>query len=99
MSEFKEFDQQGSVPNKDTGSIISHAFEMFKGVFLYAFVTMIIYLIADFVLQSITGLNFYSNYSNFNKKIEVRLNLTSIFYYLSSFEMKFKIVVSLNFFN
>ncbi|MFC7347601.1 beta-carotene 15,15'-monooxygenase [Chryseobacterium zhengzhouense] len=65
MSEFKEFDQQGSVPNKDTGSIISHAFEMFKGVFLYAFVTMIIYLIADFVLQSITGLNFYSNYSNF----------------------------------
>lgn len=65
MSEFNEFDQQGSVPERNTGSIISHAFEMYKGVFLYALVTMIIYLIADFVIQSITGLNFYSNYSSF----------------------------------
>ncbi|MGO4708496.1 beta-carotene 15,15'-monooxygenase [Chryseobacterium sp. 2TAF14] len=65
MSEFNEFDQQGSVPERSTGSIISHAFEMYKGVFLYALVTMIIYLIADFVLQSVTGLNFYSNYSSF----------------------------------
>jgi hypothetical protein len=65
MSEFNEFDQQGSVPERSTASIISHAFEMYKGVFLYALVTMIIYLIADFVLQSVTGLNFYSNYSSF----------------------------------
>ena len=65
MSQFKEFDEQGSVPERNTGSIISHAFEMYKGVFLYAFVTMIIYIIADFVIQSITGLNFYSNYSSF----------------------------------
>lgn len=65
MSEFNEFDQQGSVPERNTGSIISHAFEMYKGVFLYALVAMIIYLIADFVIQSITGLNFYSNYSSF----------------------------------
>lgn len=65
MSEFNEFDQQGSVPERNTGSIISHAFEMYKGVFLYALAAMIIYLIADFVIQSITGLNFYSNYSSF----------------------------------
>ena len=65
MSEFNEFDQQGSVPEKNTGSIISHAFEMYKGIFLYALVAMIIYFIADSILQSITGLNFYSNYSSF----------------------------------
>lgn len=65
MSEFKEFDQQGSVPERNTGSIISHTFEMYKGVFLYALVVMIIYFIADSILQSITGLKWYSNYSSF----------------------------------
>ncbi|MBV8326012.1 beta-carotene 15,15'-monooxygenase [Chryseobacterium sp.] len=57
MSEFNEFDQQGSVPNKETGSIISHAFEMYKGVFLYGVVAMVIYLIGGFLIQSITGFN------------------------------------------
>ncbi|KMQ69657.1 beta-carotene 15,15'-monooxygenase [Chryseobacterium sp. FH2] len=55
MSEFNEFDQQGSVPSRETGAIISHAFEMYKGVILYAVVAMIIYVIADSILQSITG--------------------------------------------
>lgn len=57
MSEFNEFDQQGSVPNKDTGSIISHAFEMYKGVFLYGIVAMVIYFIGSFIVQSISGFN------------------------------------------
>ncbi|MDR2237462.1 MAG: beta-carotene 15,15'-monooxygenase [Chryseobacterium sp.] len=57
MSDFNEFDQQGSVPNKDTGSIISHAFEMYKGVFLYGIVAMVIYLIASFIIQSVSGFN------------------------------------------
>ncbi|MDC8105882.1 MULTISPECIES: beta-carotene 15,15'-monooxygenase [Chryseobacterium] len=57
MSGFDEFDQQGSVPNRDTGSIISHAFEMYKGVFLYAIVAMIVYLIGGFIIQSVTGFN------------------------------------------
>lgn len=65
MSEFNEFDQQGSVPERDTGSIISHAFEMYKGIFLYAVVAMIIYLIGDFVIQSITGFNSWSGFSDF----------------------------------
>ncbi len=52
MSDFNEFDEQGSVPNRDTGSIISHAFEMYKGVILYAVVAAIIYYIGDFFLQS-----------------------------------------------
>jgi hypothetical protein len=60
MSEFNEFDQQGSVPNRDTGSIISHAFEMYKGIFLYAIVSMIIYVIADSILESIVGFNLWS---------------------------------------
>lgn len=55
MSEFNEFDQQGSVPNRETGSIISHAFEMYKGVFGYGIVAMIIYLIGGSVIQMLTG--------------------------------------------
>ncbi|MEJ5052076.1 beta-carotene 15,15'-monooxygenase [Chryseobacterium culicis] len=55
MSEFNEFDQQGSVPNRDTGSIISHAFEMYKGVFGYGIVAMIIYMIGGSLIQMLTG--------------------------------------------
>lgn len=75
MSEFNEFDQQGSVPNRDTGSIISHAFEMYKGVFLYGIVAMVIYIIGGFLIQTITGFNSASiveemqssgDYSNFS---------------------------------
>lgn len=65
MSEFNEFDQQGSAPNRDTGSIISHAFEMYKGVILYAVVAMIIYMIGDFIIQSFSGFNSYTSYSDF----------------------------------
>ncbi len=32
MADFNEFDGQGSTPSQDSGSIISHAFEMYKGV-------------------------------------------------------------------
>ncbi|UOU99453.1 hypothetical protein MUU74_05695 [Chryseobacterium daecheongense] len=62
MSEFNEFDQQGSVPERNTGSILSHAFEMYKGVFLYAIVAMIIYMIGDFFIQSITGFNSWNSF-------------------------------------
>lgn len=65
MSDFNEFDQQGSAPNRDTGSIISHAFEMYKGGFLYALVVMIIYIIGDYIIKSISGFNSYTNYSDF----------------------------------
>ncbi|WP_347216577.1 beta-carotene 15,15'-monooxygenase [Chryseobacterium sp.] len=57
MSEFNEFDQQGSVPNRETGSVISHAFEMYKGVFGYAIVAMIIYIVGGMIIQSVTGFN------------------------------------------
>lgn len=65
MSDFNEFDEQGSVPNRDTGSIISHAFEMYKGVILYAVVAAIIYYIGDFFLQSISGFHYWSDFSDY----------------------------------
>lgn len=66
MSEFDEFDQQGSVPERNTGSIISHAFEIYKGIFLYAIAAMIVYIIGDFVLQSVTGYNSWEGFSGFS---------------------------------
>ncbi|WP_415324556.1 beta-carotene 15,15'-monooxygenase [Chryseobacterium sp. MMS23-Vi53] len=65
MSEFNEFDQQGSVPDRNSGSIISHAFEMYKGIFLYAIVAMIVYMIGDFLLQSVTGFNSWGGFNEF----------------------------------
>ncbi|MCU7617393.1 beta-carotene 15,15'-monooxygenase [Chryseobacterium sp. PBS4-4] len=65
MSDFNEFDQQGFAPDRNTGSIISHAFEMYKGVILYGVVAMIIYLLADFLLQSITGFNSWSGFGDY----------------------------------
>ncbi|MFL9835596.1 beta-carotene 15,15'-monooxygenase [Chryseobacterium terrae] len=65
MSEFKEFDQQGSVPERNTGAIISHAFEMYKGVFLYGFIIIIIYSIANFIIEGISGYSLWSNIRNF----------------------------------
>lgn len=65
MSEFNEFDQKGSVPERDAGSIISHAFEMYKGVILYAIVTMIIYILGDYLLQSVTGYNSWRGFEDF----------------------------------
>ncbi|MFC3160130.1 hypothetical protein SAMN05443633_11916 [Chryseobacterium arachidis] len=78
MSEFNEFDQQGSVPERSTGSIISHAFEMYKGVFLYAIVAMIVYIALGYAIQLLTGFDSgaiveemresgdYSNFSYWN---------------------------------
>lgn len=65
MSDFNEFDEQGCVPNRDTGSIISHAFEMYKGVILYAVVAAIIYYIGDFFLQSISGFHYWSDFRDY----------------------------------
>lgn len=57
MSEFSEFEQQGSVPEKNTGSVITHALALYKGIVLYGIVAMIIYLIGGFIIQSIVGID------------------------------------------
>lgn len=64
MSQFDEFDQHGKGPERNTGAIISHAFEMYKGVFLYAFVTMIIYIIGDYLLQLLSGVSLWGNFDD-----------------------------------
>lgn len=55
MSQFNEFNQQGSVPTKETGSIIGHAFEMYKGVFMYALLAMVLYIAASWSIELISG--------------------------------------------
>lgn len=57
MENFSEFDQQGTVPQRETGSIISHAFEMYKGFLGYAVLAMLIYIIASSLLQAFTGID------------------------------------------
>lgn len=54
MDAFQEFDQP-PVPEKTAGAIISHAFEMYKGVFIYALAVMIIYGLVSMVMQPISG--------------------------------------------
>lgn len=52
METFNEFSNRVSVPEKNTGSIISHAFEIYKGIFIYALAAIVIYTI----LSSLGGL-------------------------------------------
>ena len=53
MSNFNEFDQPIG-PEKNTSSIISHAFENFKSVFVYG----IVYIIFAFLISYIISLLF-----------------------------------------
>ena len=55
MSDFTEFDEQGVVPEKNTSAIISHAFEMYKGTFVYILVAALIYFGASFLINVVTG--------------------------------------------
>lgn len=56
MENFQEFDEPIG-PQKSSGDIISHAFEMYKGVFLYALLAMIIYIVASYFIQALSGFN------------------------------------------
>ncbi|MBF8457854.1 beta-carotene 15,15'-monooxygenase [Kaistella sp. G5-32] len=54
MDNFQEFEQPMG-PQKSSGDIISHAFEMYKGVFLYALLAMVIYIVASIFIRALTG--------------------------------------------
>ena len=54
MDALQEMDGN-NVPNKTSGEIISHAFEMYKGVFLYAILAMVIYFLASMIAQPLSG--------------------------------------------
>lgn len=56
MDTFQEFDQPTG-PEKNTSAIIAHAFEMYKGVFLYAIVALLISFAASMLVQSFSGVN------------------------------------------
>ena len=44
-----------NVPKRSSGEIISHAFDMYKGVFLYALLAMVIYFLASMIIQPLSG--------------------------------------------
>ena len=54
METFQEF-KNAANPEKSTGAIISHAFETYKGVFLYALLAMGIYMVASWLIQTFSG--------------------------------------------
>lgn len=54
METFQEFNT-GSSPEKSSGSIISHAYEMYKGTFLYVILAMVIYIVASMIIQPVSG--------------------------------------------
>lgn len=56
MDTFQEFDQPNG-PEKSAGAIISHAFEVYKGVFLYAIAALLISFAVSLVVQPISGFN------------------------------------------
>ena len=56
METFEEFDQPLG-PEKSTGAIISHAFDIYKGVFLYAVAALLISFVISFLIQPLTGFN------------------------------------------
>lgn len=57
MDNFNEFDSPANSPSRETGSIISHAFEIFKNTFLYCFLAVVIYFILSYLIQLLTGFN------------------------------------------
>lgn len=54
--DFQEFSQQNA-PQRSTSEIISHAFNVYKGILLYAVLAMVIYIVASFIIQAISGFN------------------------------------------
>lgn len=54
MTSFQKFSQQKN-PERSSGEIISHAFEMYKGIFLYALLAMVLYFVVSFIVQPISG--------------------------------------------
>ncbi len=57
MENFNEFDSPAVTPVKETGAIISHAFEIFKNTFLYCLLAVVIYFLLGYLVQLLTGFN------------------------------------------
>lgn len=59
METFQEINGD-QLPKKSSGEIISHAFEMYKGVFLYAILAMVIYFLVSMIIQPLSGFDSHS---------------------------------------
>jgi len=57
MENFKDLETGGNVPDKNSGSILTHAFELYKGILLYPIIAGVIVFIIVFILLSVTGLS------------------------------------------
>ena len=56
MDTFEEFDQPIG-PEKSAGAIIAHAFEIYKGIFMYGIAAVLITSLISLVVQPISGFN------------------------------------------
>lgn len=56
METYNEFEQPTG-PEKSAGAIISYAFEVYKGVFLYAIAAILIMTAVSFFIQPVSGFN------------------------------------------
>lgn len=54
MDAFQEFDQPNA-PQKSSGEIISHAFGIYKGIFLYVLLAIAIYIVASLLVKTFSG--------------------------------------------
>lgn len=57
MTDFNEFDNHGSIPQKQSGSIISHAFDLYKGTLLYVVAAIVLSFIVSMIVSSVAGIN------------------------------------------
>ncbi len=55
MENFSEFETQGNLPEKSTGSIISYAFEVYKGSFLYVLLVVGVMIASGIIINSFAG--------------------------------------------
>lgn len=44
-------------PERNFGSVLSHSFEIYKGIFLYALLAMVLYVVASFAIQLLFGID------------------------------------------
>ena len=56
MDTFEEFDQTIG-PEKSAGAIIAHAFEIYKGIFMYGIAAVLLTSLISFLVQPISGFN------------------------------------------
>ena len=55
METFDEFNKSGTVPNRNSGDIISHALGIYKGIFMYPIIAGLFFFVVISILMAVTG--------------------------------------------